>query len=88
VAGKIAGQSLESRAVGGSAGALSVAMQLPYFFAGTNRASARLAAAFVPEGMKFADDKKGLHGEIDIVGTALRPDGSTAAFRRFRRHRP
>jgi hypothetical protein len=29
--------------------------------------------------MEFTDDKKGLHGEIDIVGTALRPDGSTAA---------
>ena len=79
VAGKIAGQSLESRAAGGRAGTLSAAMQLPYFYAGTNRASVRLAADFVPTGMKFVDDQKGLHGEIDIVGTALRPDGSTAA---------
>jgi hypothetical protein len=79
VAGKIAGQSLESRAAGGAAGTLSAAMQLPYFYAGINRASVRLAADFVPAGMKFTDDKKGLHGEIDIVGTALRPDGRTAA---------
>jgi len=79
VAGKIAGQSLESRAAGGAGGTLSAAIQLPYFYAGANRASVRLAADFVPAGMEFTDDKKGLHGEIDIVGTALRPDGSTAA---------
>ena len=79
VAGKIAGQSLESRAAAAATGTLSAAMQLPYFYAGANRASVRLTAEFVPAGMKFTDDKKGLHGEIDIVGTALRPDGSTAA---------
>ena len=79
VAGKIAGQSLETRAAGGAASTLNAAMQLPYFYTGTNRASVRLAADFVPADMKFTDASKGLHGEIDIVGTALRPDGSTAA---------
>ncbi|HEY4086994.1 MAG TPA: hypothetical protein VGM43_13695 [Bryobacteraceae bacterium] len=78
VAGKIAGQSLESGAAGEVAGTLRIAMQLPYFYAGSNRASVRLAADFVPAGMKFTDDKKGLHGEIDIVGAALRPDRATA----------
>jgi hypothetical protein len=54
-------------------------MQLPYFYTGTNRASVRLTANVVPAGMKFEKDKTGLHGQLDIVATILRPDGGTAA---------
>ena len=85
VAGKIAGQALEARAANisketaGGAGTMNVAMQLPYFYTGTNRASVRLSAEMVPAGMKFEKDKTGLHGQFDIVATVLRPDGGTAA---------
>ena len=79
VAGKIAGQALEARAASVGAGTMSVAMQLPYFYTGTNRASVRLSAEMAPTGMKFEKDKSGLHGQLDIVATVLRPDGGTAA---------
>jgi VWFA-related protein len=79
VAGKIAGQALEARAASAGAGTMSVAMQLPYFYTGANRASVRLSAEIVPARMKFEKDKNGLHGQLDIVATVLRPDGGTAA---------
>jgi len=79
VAGKIAGQALETRAAGAGAGTMRVAMQVPYFYTGTNRASVHLSADVVPAGMKFEKDKTGLHGQLDIVASVLRPDGGTAA---------
>ncbi len=79
VAGKIAGQALESRAASAAAGTLTVTAQLPYFYTGTNRASARLSLDVIPAGMKFEKDKRGLHGQFDLVASVLRPDGATAA---------
>ena len=77
VAGKVAGQTLESAT---GKGALNATIQLPYFYSGTNRASVHLSVDFVPAGMKFEKGQKGLlEGQIEIVGTATRPDGGTAA---------
>ena len=78
VAGKIAGQELESRAAS-AMGTIDVAMQLPFFYTGTNRASVHLSAEMVPAGMTFRKDATGLHGQIEVVGSALRPDGGEAA---------
>jgi len=75
VAGKIDGESLEKQASNAGSGSFAVTMQAPYFYTGTNRAVVHLSAEFVPAGMKFA----GLHGQIDVVGTAVRADGDTAA---------
>jgi len=79
VAGKIAGQALEAHSAGAGAGSLDATMQLPYFYTGTNRAVVHLSVEFVPAGMKFTKNQTGLHGQIDIVGSALRGDGGTAA---------
>ncbi len=76
VAGKIAGQALEAKA---GAGNLTATMALPWFYTGANRASVHLAVDVVPVGMKFAKDKTGLHGQIDLVGSAVKADGATAA---------
>ncbi|HEY4085349.1 MAG TPA: VWA domain-containing protein [Bryobacteraceae bacterium] len=76
VAGKIAGQALEAKAGSGN---LNAAMALPWFYAGANRASVHLVVDMVPTGMKFEKDKDGLHGQIDLVGSAVRADGGTAA---------
>jgi hypothetical protein len=54
-------------------------MQAPFFYTGTNRASVHLSVDLVPAGMKFDKDGTGLHGQIDIVGTAARPDGGIVA---------
>ena len=64
VAGRIRGQDLEIRA----ANSAGVTMQLPWFYTGTNRASVHLtlnAPAFT--------------GQMELVGVALRADGSEAA---------
>jgi hypothetical protein len=81
VAGKIAGEGLESRAeaAGAGSGGFEVSMQAPYFYTGTNRAVVHLSVELTPAGMKFAKDQAGLHGQIDLVGTAVRADGGTAA---------
>ena len=81
VAGRIAGQGLETRAASAAAGtsSLQATMELPYFYTGPNRASVHLSMDVIPAGMKFDKDKNGLHGEIDVVGTVARADGGTAA---------
>jgi VWFA-related protein len=80
VAGKIAGQALEVKAAEAARGSLQASAQLPYFYTGTNRASIHLSVEIVPAGMRFdKNDKAGLHGQIDLVGTAVRPDGGTVA---------
>jgi VWFA-related protein len=70
VAGKIEGQAMETRAASGNAAPLDADMQLPYFYAGTNRANVHLTADL---------SRAGLQGQVEIVGIALRPDGSEAA---------
>lgn len=79
VAGKIAGQALESRAASADSGTLDAALQLPYFYSGTNRANVHLSVDVVPAGIAFEKNATGLHGKIEVVGIALRPDGSEAA---------
>jgi len=76
VAGKIAGQALEAKT---GTGNLAATMALPWFYTGANRASVHLVVNVVPAGMKFEKDKTGLHGQIDLVGSAVKADGSTAA---------
>jgi len=76
VAGKIAGQGLEARA---GTGNLTATMALPWFYTGANRASVHLIVDVIPAGMKFEKDKDGLHGQIDLVGSAVKADGGTAS---------
>ena len=84
VAGRIAGSALVARAASGAtsgSGGLAPAMQLPYVYTGTNRAVVHVTLEMIPSGMKFQKEKNNdqLHGEIDLVGAATRPDGVTAA---------
>jgi len=73
VAGKVAGQALEANAAHAEdTGSNGATLQLPYFYTSANRASVHLSLNLIPAAMK-------LHGQIDLVGTVLRPDGGTAA---------
>ena len=76
---KAAGQDLEGRAAGSSAGNIAVKMQLPWFYAGPNVAQVSLAMDFVPATMTLRKDQGKLHGEFDLAGVAYKPDGSIAA---------
>jgi VWFA-related protein len=80
VAGKIEGAALETKAaVSPDAGTLSITMQAPYFYSGTNRARVHLALEVIPAGMEFKKAQKGLHGQLEFVGTVSRTDGGEAA---------
>ncbi len=80
VAGKIAGAALETKAAASAdSGTLSVTMQAPYFYSGTNRARVHLALEVTPAGMEFKKAQKGLHGQLEFVGAVSRTDGGEAA---------
>jgi hypothetical protein len=55
---------------------MSVAMRLPYFHNGPDRARVNVAAEIVPVGMKFRKDKGRFAGELDVVGVSTREDGA------------
>jgi VWFA-related protein len=79
-ANRIAGEGLESRVAANSGtSAMDASMQLPYFYIGNNRASLHVSVDVVPAGITFREDRNGLHGQIEIVGIATRPDGRQAA---------
>lgn len=79
VAGKIEGKDLEVRVAASSTVPLDAAVQLPWFYAGTNRATVHLALEMTPTGMTFEKSLSGLRGRFQIVGIAVRPDGREAA---------
>ena len=79
VAGRIDGQALEASAAIADAGTLTAHAQLSWFYTGTNRANVLLAAETTPTGMAFQRDATGMHGKIEVVGIASRPDGAEAA---------
>jgi len=70
VAGKVAGEGLEARAADAGAASLDADVQLPYFYTGTNRANVHLSVDLA---------RAGLSGKAEIVGIAVRPDGSEVA---------
>jgi hypothetical protein len=70
VSGKVAGQALELRAASVDAGSLDADIQLPYFYTGTNRANVHLSVDLAHAGVR---------GQVEIVGIAVRSDGSEAA---------
>ena len=79
VAGKVEGKALEARADLEGTLTLKPTAQLPWFYTGNNRASVHLTLDVVPDGMAFRQDATGLHGQIEVVGIASRPDGTEAA---------
>jgi VWFA-related protein len=80
VAGKIEGAALETKAAASpDADTLNITMQAPYFYSGTNRARVHLALEVIPAGMEFKKAQKGLHGQLEFVGTVSRTDGGEAA---------
>jgi VWFA-related protein len=76
LAGQPAEKELEARASGSAPGGMSVAMRLPHFHNGPNRARVNVAAEIVPVGMKFRKDKGRFAGELDVVGVSTREDGA------------
>jgi len=79
LAGKPAGQALETRAANGAAGSIAAKMELPWFYAAPGIAQVELAMDIIPSAMKFQKEKGKLHGEFDLAGVAYKPDGTAGA---------
>jgi VWFA-related protein len=79
LAGKPAGKDLEARAASGAPGNIAAKMQIPWFYNEPNVAEVKLALDITPAAMKFEKVKGKMHGELDLAGVALKPDGTVAA---------
>ncbi len=74
--GQPAGKELEARATGSAAGGMTVAMRVPFFYDGPNRARVNIAAEVAIAGVKFRKEKGQFVGELDVVGVSTKEDGS------------
>ncbi len=72
-------QTLENRAAAPGAGSVAASMQIPYFFTQPNVARVNVAMEISAADVKIDKDKGKLHGVINILGIAYKPDNSVAA---------
>ena len=79
LSGKPVGRDLEAKAAGAAAGSITAKMQLPWFYSEPNVARVSLVMEITPSGMRFQKEKGKLHGEFNLAGVALKPDGTVAA---------
>ena len=79
LSGKPAGQDLEARAAGDTAGNMTAKMQLPWFYPAPGIAQVTIAMDIIPSAIRFEKDKGKLRGELDLAGVAYKADGSIAA---------
>jgi VWFA-related protein len=79
LAGNPIEKTLESRAAGSQPGTVPASLQLPYFYTASNVARVNVAIEIPSDVMKFEKQKGKFHAQLDILGIAYNPDGSTAA---------
>ena len=79
LAGNSIEKQLETRAAASQSGNTQASVQAPFFYTSSNVARVNVAMEISPDTMKFDKEKGKLHGTINVLGIAYRPDGSTAA---------
>jgi VWFA-related protein len=72
-------QTLENRAASPQAGNVAATIQAPYFFTQPNVARVDVAMEISPAEVKIEKEKDKLHGVINVLGIAYKPDGSVGA---------
>lgn len=77
--GKPEGTELEARAAGTQAGNVNLFVQAPYFYTSPNRARVNLALQCPAEDFHFAKEKGKYESTVNVLGIAVREDGSVAA---------
>ena len=81
----LAGNSIEKQleirasAAGAPGGNSGASIETPFFYTSPNVARVNVAMEISPESLKLDKEKGKLHGTINVLGIAYRPDGSTAA---------
>jgi hypothetical protein len=79
LAGNPIEKQLETRAAASQAGNISASMQLPFFYTGTNTARVDVAMEIPSATLKFAKEKGKFRADVNVLGIALRADGSVGA---------
>ncbi|HUA58491.1 MAG TPA: VWA domain-containing protein [Verrucomicrobiae bacterium] len=79
LSGKPVEKTMEGLAGSTQAGSIQAPLQLPYFFTGPDTARVNVAFEFPSEAMKFTKVKGKEHSELNILGMAVKSDGSVAA---------
>ena len=79
LSGKPLEKTLEGLAEGNRPGTIQAPLQIPYFFTGPDSARVNVAFEFPSSAMKFEKVKGKQHAELNVMGMAVKKDGSIAA---------
>lgn len=79
LAGNPVEKTLEARATGAQGGNIAAAMQVPYFYTGTNTARVNVAIDFPVDSVKFNKEKGKFRAEMNILGIASTKEGTVGA---------
>jgi VWFA-related protein len=79
LAGNPIEKTLESRATAPAAGTIAASMRAPFFYTGANTARVAVAIEIPADSIKFEKVKGKLHGNVNVLGIAYKPDGTVAA---------
>lgn len=78
LAGKPAGNALWTDAKSSKRGAIPVSMSAPFFYVGSNKARVDVTLEIPGKALRLHKSKEGLEYRVNVLGVALRPDGSVA----------
>lgn len=79
LAGKPISKQLEDRAMGSQPGDISGFVATPYFYTSPETARVNLAVEIPGKSIQFEKVKGKYHGVVNILGMAIKPDGTVAA---------
>jgi hypothetical protein len=79
LSGKPVEKTLEGLAEATRAGTIQAPLALPFFFTGENTARVNVAVEIPSDSMKFSKVKGKEHAEMNIMGIAVKKDGSVGA---------
>lgn len=72
-------KQLEARATSSQAGSLQAAFETPYFYTAPNVARVDLSMEIPLNSVQFNKEKGKMHGSLNVLGIAYKPDGSVGA---------
>ncbi|HZU24648.1 MAG TPA: VWA domain-containing protein [Bryobacteraceae bacterium] len=79
LAGNPIEKTLAARAAAAQPGNVPASIELPFFYTSPNTALVSVAMEIPSPAIKFNKEKGRMHGAVDILGIAYKPDGSVGA---------
>jgi hypothetical protein len=79
LSGKPEEKDLEARANSATAGSVQAALQAPFFYDAPNVARVNVAMDIPGSAISFQKEKGKFHSDLNVLGLAVKPDGTVAA---------